>query len=411
MRVFHCDHCGQSVFFENVLCGRCGHKLAYLPDLKIVASLDPADEGEKGAEGEPPQLWTSPVQRAQGKTYRLCENYAKYNVCNWALPADEPSRFCRSCRLTRIIPDMSRPGNEDAWRRLEAAKRRLLYSLMELRLPVRDSTADPGRGLVFQFMGDPVGGPRVLTGHDGGVITVNINEADDVERERMRVSMHEPYRTLLGHFRHEVGHYYWDLLVKDSPRIEACRELFGDERADYDQALQEHYAKGPKVEWYRQYVSAYASVHPWEDWAETWAHYLHMTDTLETAATCGLSLKPNRADEPSMEKQPTKPAHEQSFDEIITNWFPLTYVLNSLNRGMGLADAYPFVLPPPAIEKLRFVHETICQCGEPVECPAECPAASQGEDGAAGDSAADRAPADSAPADGAAVAVTGPAAT
>ena len=194
-------------------------------------------------------------------------------------------------------------------------------------------------------MGNPKEGPAVLTGHGDGIITVNIAEADDVERERRRVLLHEPYRTLLGHFRHEIGHYYWDLLIKDSPHIDEFRTHFGDERADYDKALKEHYDRGAVPDWRSRFISGYASVHPWEDWAETWAHYLHMTDTLETAAVCGLSLHPDRPDEPAMEKQPNKSAHEQSFDEIIGNWFPLTYVLNSLNRGMGMPDAYPFVLP------------------------------------------------------------------
>ena len=364
MRIFHCDHCGRPVFFENTFCGNCGHKLAYLPDLKVVASLDPAGGG--AANTSPPteavpELWTSPVPRATGRVYRLCGNYTKYNVCNWAVPAEDRNPLCRSCRLTTVIPDLSLSGNQNAWWRLEAAKRRLVYSLMEFGLPLRTRAEDSASGLAFRFMGDPPGGPRVLTGHDNGVVTVNIDEADDVERERRRVSMHEPYRTLLGHFRHEIGHYYWDLLIRDSPRIDAFRALFGDERADYQQALQSHYANGPRPDWNRQFVSAYAAMHPWEDWAETWAHYLHMTDTLETAATCGLSLQPNRPDEPTMDRPEPKPAHRQSFDEIINNWFPLTYALNSLNRGMGVADAYPFVLPPPAIDKLRFVHETICR--------------------------------------------------
>jgi len=364
MRVFHCDHCRNPIFFENVLCGHCGHKLAYLQDLRIVASLDPAPKLD-GAKEADNQLWTTPVPRAEKRTYRLCENYTKYNVCNWAIRSDDTSPLCRSCRLTRVIPDLSVAKNTDAWRRLEGAKRRMIFSLMEFDLPIRDKLEDPATGVAFQFMGDPPGGPRVLTGHDEGIITVNIDEADDLERERRRISMHEPYRTLLGHFRHEIGHYYWDLLIKNSPAIVGFRKLFGDERADYNQSLKTHYANGPKPNWNENFVSDYASVHPWEDWAETWAHYLHMTDTLETAATCGLSLKPDRADEPMMDKQPMKPAHSQTFDEIINNWFPLTYVLNSLNRGMGLPDAYPFVLPPDAISKLRFVHETICEAGHP----------------------------------------------
>ncbi len=376
MRVFHCDHCNQPVFFENTICQGCGHKLAYLADLKAIASLDevivdplaaPAPAQSDAATPvnapPPPKLWTSPLKRAEGRTYRLCENYTKYDVCNWAVPSDDHRPLCPNCRLTTIIPDLSVAGNVEKWRRLENAKRRLVYSLLEHKLPIRPKSDDPERGLSFKFLSDPIGGPRVLTGHDDGVITLNVIEADDVERERMRVTMREPYRTILGHFRHEIGHYYWDLLVRDSPFINRFRELFGDERADYAKALQDHYELGPKRNWFDHYVSEYASVHPWEDWAETWAHYLHMTDTLETAAVCGLSLKPDRPDEPAMDKQPTKPAGEQRFDEIIRNWFPLTYVLNSLNRGMGMSDAYPFVLPPPTIEKLRFVHETICQSG------------------------------------------------
>ena len=362
MRAFHCDHCGLLVFFENTSCGRCGHRLAYLPDLKLVASLDPAAAG--GGGGVPTGSWTSPVEGAKGRAYRLCQNYVSQDVCNWAVPAEDSNALCEACRLTRVIPDLSQPANLVAWRRLEGAKRRLVYSLMDLRLPVVGTEA--ASGLVFRFMRSVEGGAPVLTGHAGGVITVNVAEADDVERERVRISMYEPYRTLLGHFRHEVGHYYWDRLVRGTYRLGGFRALFGDEREDYAQALRRHYDMGPAADWQNRCVSAYASVHPWEDWAETWAHYLHMTDTLETAAHCGMSLRPIRADEPAMARQPAKPAHEQSFDETINAWFPLTYAMNSLNRGMGLADAYPFVLPPAAVEKLRFVHQTVCAAGETV---------------------------------------------
>ncbi len=374
MRIFHCDHCDQPIFFENTCCGKCGHKLAYLPDLQLVASLDPTGKSTEVG-GPPTQIWTSPANPAKGKAYRLCENYTKYNVCNWAILSSDPSTLCPSCRLTRVIPDLSKPGNQDKWCRLEVAKRRLVYALIEFGLPLRDRVEDATSGLEFRFLGDPDGGPRVLTGHDGGIITMNIAEADDVERERARISMHDPYRTLLGHFRHEIGHYYWDLLLRDSTRMEEYRKLFGDERADYNSALQAHYANGPRPNWPENFVTAYASVHPWEDWAETWAHYFHMTDALETAAVCGLSLKPARRDEPVMEKPKLKPADRLRFDEIITNWFPLTYVLNNLNRGMGLPDAYPFVLPPPTIAKLRFVHETVCQAGNGKPKPVTQPAA------------------------------------
>ncbi len=357
--MFHCDHCGNAVFFENTVCGKCGHKLAYVPDLKLVVSLDPTDKTDNLG-----PLYTSPLKQSEGRTYRLCANYTNHNVCNWALRSDNPSALCVSCSLTRVIPDLGTEQNKTAWFRLETAKRRVVYSLLEFGLPVRSKIEDPVAGLAFELKGDTPGAPRVLTGHDEGLITLNIDEADDLEREKRRISMHEPYRTLLGHFRHEIGHYYWDRLIRGSQDLQPFRKLFGDETFDYETALKMHYEKGPQPNWGERFVSAYASVHPWEDWAETWAHYLHMTDTLETAAACGLSLRPDRKDEPVMEKQPMQPAHQLKFDEIIGNWFPLTYALNSLNRGMGLSDAYPFVLPPPAVDKLRFVHETICKANE-----------------------------------------------
>ena len=257
-------------------------------------------------------------------------------------------------------PDLAQPGNREAWYRLEVAKRRLVYSLLSLGLPLHNKGEDPERGLVFEFLAD-VTGPgagQVLTGHRGGCITINIAEADDSKREERRLRMHEPYRTLLGHFRHESGHYYWDRLIQSTDRIDAFRELFVDERDNYQDVLQRHYNEGAPPDWQQRVISAYASSHAWEDWAETWAHYLHMTDTLETAAACGLALRPPRPDDPSLTPNPrgTAPA---SFERMIKNWFPVTYVLNNLNRGLGLPDSYPFVLSPAVIDKLRFIHDTV----------------------------------------------------
>ena len=352
MKVFHCDHCEALVFFENVRCVNCDHALAYLPDLEAIGSLN-----EAGA-----NLWTSPLPRCGGRQYRLCENYVKHNVCNWAVPADDPNPLCPSCRLTRVIPDLGKHGNKEAWYKLEAAKRRLVYSLLRLGCPLKSKAEDPDQGLAFEFLADPdtPGAPRVTTGHASGVVTLNVGEADDAKREKRRVDLHEPYRTLLGHFRHEVGHYYWERLVQGSPRIERFRELFGDERRDYGQALEEHYQSGPPADWQQRFVSAYASAHPWEDWAESWAHYLHTSDTLEIAGACGLSVRPQRRDEPTL-RQPTVPSGDgaEAFDKVIADWLSLTYVLNNLSRSLGQPDAYPFVLSTPAIEKLRFVHHTI----------------------------------------------------
>lgn len=349
MKIFHCDHCQQLVFFENIQCLSCSHPLAYLPDLGTVSSLDSIG----GC------LWRSPIARTAEATYRLCDNYDHENICNWAVRSEDCHPLCQSCRLTRVIPDLSQPGYKEAWYRLEVAKRRLVYSLLNLGLPVENRVDNPTCGLAFEFLADSgelLGGP-LLTGHRDGVITINLAEADDAQREQRRLQMREPYRTLLGHFRHEIGHYYWDRLVKGSDRIYSFRNLFGDETEDYSYALNRHYAQGSE-DWQQHFISAYASAHPWEDWAETWAHYLHMTDALETASACGLALRPHRPDEPSLKAEAPK-GPTASFDRMIADWFPLTYVLNNLNRGLGLPDSYPFVLSNSVIEKLRFVHEVI----------------------------------------------------
>jgi hypothetical protein len=349
MKVFHCDHCQQLVFFENVSCVKCGHTLAYVPDLDDIASLAPA-EGD---------VWRS----LAGGAYRLCGNYRKERVCNWAMPAESEKELCDSCCLTCVIPDLSVTGNRERWYRLEVAKRRLIYSLLRLNLPLVGNDAERAMGLGFEFLADAPepSGAKVMTGHNQGRITINVAEADDAEREKRRLALHEPYRTLLGHFRHEIGHYYWDRLIDGGESMERFRGVFGDERRDYAQALQKHYEQGPPADWQNHFVSAYAAAHPWEDWAETWAHYLHITDALETAAASGLWLQPERRDEPAL-----KPAAElrgcrpATFDRLIENWFPLTYVVNNLNRGLGLPDGYPFVLSPAAIVKMRFVHDAIC---------------------------------------------------
>jgi hypothetical protein len=352
MDIFHCDHCGHLVFFENTRCVQCGHRLAFLPDLGQMGSLESLPDG----------LWRSPVADAARSEYRLCANDTTYDVCNWAVEASDANPLCPSCRLTRVIPDLDMEGHREAWYRLEVAKRRLLYTLLKLRLPLTDRQTDPASGLAFELVADAPGPhqPPVLTGHRDGVITINVAEADDAERERRRIALNEPYRTLLGHFRHEIGHYYWDRLVRDSERLEAFRTFFGDEREDYAAALHAYYQNGPRQGWQTRFVSAYATVHPWEDWAETWAHYLHIADTVETAAACGITLRPRRPGEPALTQLAIETASlDAPFDQLIESWFPLTYLLNNLNRALGLPDGYPFVLAAPAIEKLRFIHGTV----------------------------------------------------
>jgi len=348
MKTFHCDKCAQQVFFENTFCSNCNSTLGYDPAQRRINSFEQTDSGQ----------WQSLNRISEGKLYKQCSNYVEHNVCNWMLPADDPHALCASCQLTVVIPALSTSKNHILWARLESAKRRLLYSLATLNLTPASKEAEPDTGLAFQFLEDTPTDPCVMTGHDNGLITLNIAEADPAERERTREQMQERYRTLLGHFRHESGHYYFDRLVADSEWIEPYRALFGDERQDYGVSLQRHYAQGPVPDWEQHFVSSYASAHPWEDWAETWAHYLHMLDTLETAHACGLSLKPAKPDEPSLDAV-ALPTRTDSFDDTVKNWFALTYVLNSLSRSIGMPDAYPFQLSTPVLEKLEFVHTVV----------------------------------------------------
>lgn len=339
MKTFHCQYCGNPVFFENVQCLRCGSALAFLPDRLAMAAIEPAP-----GEGT---LWRPRVPaggQASAARYRQCHNHTTRNACNFAVAAADANALCVSCRLTRVLPDLSQPGNPQRWFKLEAAKRRLFYTLARLGLidpTPADGAAD---GPVFEFLADLPGQPA-MTGHADGVITINVAEADDAERVRRRVEMHEPYRTLLGHLRHESGHYYWDRLIAGGARVEDFRRLFGDERQDYPQALQAHYARGGAPSgWQDRFVSEYATAHPWEDWAETWAHYLHMVDLLETAAAYDTRLAV---------------ASQGDFDALVEQWVPVTLLLNSLNRSLGQEDAYPFALSPGALQKLRYVHDVI----------------------------------------------------
>jgi hypothetical protein len=262
-----------------------------------------------------------------------------------------------------VIPDLTVDENGVLWGKLEAAKRRLVSSLIALHLPVASRVdQDTERGLAFDFLLSPPDGPRVLTGHAAGIITINAEEADDSAREKIREQLHEPYRTLLGHLRHEVGHYYWDRLIAGSNSLEDFRKLFGDEQQDYSAALQRNYQEGPVPGWEQQFVSAYASVHPWEDWAETWAHYLHMIDTLDTAFSFGLDTrKLDMEIEPFNRDalyRPNDPGAKQ-FLAFLNGWIGLTAVLNELARSMGQQDMYPFALPRTVVAKLHFIHLTV----------------------------------------------------
>ncbi len=348
MKLFKCQHCGQVLYFENVRCERCGHALGYIPDAATLSALEP--EGD---------AWR-PLAQVGGQ-FRYCDN-AQYDACNWLVPVESTSRFCTACRFNRTVPDLGVQENVLPWRKLEAAKHRLFYTLLRLGLPLKDRNEDPEHGLAFDFLADlpDAGVPKVMTGHDNGLITLALVEADDAEREKRRVQMGEPYRTLLGHFRHEVGHYFWDVLVRDGGHLDECRAVFGDDSQDYNEALQRHYQQGAPPNWQESFVSSYATTHPWEDFAETWAHYLHIVDTLEMARAFGISVNPHVDTKDEITADIDFDPHAAgNFERIVDAWLPLCFAMNSLNRCMGAADVYPFVLSPPAIEKLAFIHRLV----------------------------------------------------
>lgn len=281
--------------------------------------------------------------------------------------------YCRACRLNRTIPDLAQPSNGSLWLGMERAKRRLVSQLIGLGLPVRSKvTEDRLHGLAYDFLRSAPGKPPVMTGHHRGVITINLEEADDAVRERTRVEMGEPYRTLLGHFRHEIGHYYWWRLVAGTPWEDASRRVFGDERSDYIAAIETHYQRGPALDWRAQFVSAYASVHPMEDWAECWAHYLHLRDTLDTANSFGVvNVAVDDTPTPFGLADLWQPAAADGseFLAMLHHWIRVTGVMNEMSRAMGLHDFYPFCLPRAGVAKLHLIHRVICESAMPGAAP------------------------------------------
>lgn len=362
MRIFNCSHCGSVVFFDSTQCVNCDHVLAFVPEAMDMVAFAPAADGTpdvwEACRGASPEAAARADADALPARWRMCSNRALYNACNFAVPDDGSGAdcLCVSCSQTRVLPDLSKPENLRRWTALEAAKRRLYYTLA--RLGLESIEGEPGPQ--FQFLEDLPGEPAVLTGHANGLITVNVAEADDDERARRRLALGEPYRTLLGHLRHESGHYFWDVLVLRGGQTEAFRAVFGDEQQDYAQALQDHYAQGPCADWQAAFVSAYAAAHPWEDWAETWAHYLHMVDLLETAASyqAQVTIPGAEGAQHTAAIDPFgKPAPR--FDAMLLCWTPFTLLLNSLTRSLGQQDAYPFALAPEALAKLRCVHDLV----------------------------------------------------
>lgn len=348
-RAYRCD-CERPVFFLNSQCLGCEAPLGYEPRLGELRTLQPGDE---------PDTWRPTGDSSTPCDYRRCANFDSPAGCNWLVPVDDSTPFCIACRLNRTLPDLDDSDNQRYWRLIEAAKRRLVSQLLALDLPVVCKSEDPQQGLAFDILRSPAEGPKVLTGHSNGLITLNAEEADDVKREEIRTALHEPYRTLLGHFRHEIGHYYWDRLVWNTPWLEPFRELFGDERADYSAALKADYENGPPPDWADRHISSYASTHPWEDWAETWAHYLHIVDSLDTAIAHGLDAEDIDLQIEPFTRDDLYDPDDRNAERVlffVNSWVEMITVLNEMARSLGHPDFYPFVMPRAVVKKLHFIN-------------------------------------------------------
>jgi len=327
MKTYQC-RCGNSLYFDSSYCVKCRCDVRMCPNCKSVAPIESRmDEVERCG------------NQQCGAKLRRCQNDVDFAACNRAIEADNSATHCQYCLLNAVIPDLSVPENLTNWRKLEAAKHRVLAVVESLGFPVNNG---PGINplLRFEFKSDAV--ELVSTGHADGCITINLREADSVEREKARLKFHEPQRTLVGHFRHELGHYYWDVLVK-SNHSEKFRQMFGDERnMDYETAKQSYYQNGPPDGWQKQFVSGYASMHPWEDFAETFGAYLDMATVLQTARHFQILNLPKSED--------------NDLPSLLANYADMGVAANELNRDMGLIDLVPEVFMPSVVEKLGFIH-------------------------------------------------------
>ncbi|MBB1444199.1 putative zinc-binding metallopeptidase [Pseudoalteromonas sp. SG43-3] len=374
MKTFKCNCTDQLIlFFESSHCLACGRTVGIDDEFDQVEPYEIDEQSGLFYKAEAPEVF-----------YKKCDNNAQYHVCNGMVNldtfipvADKDEVLCFSCRFNETVPDLSIIGHIPLWKKMETAKRRALYTLKSLSLPLNTIIQEPESGLSFDFITDRnvsdhfvspiIGQDVVFTGHDCGHITINLAEADDVARSQAKIAMGERYRTLLGHFRHELGHYYFDQLIANSPKKHAlCKQYFGDDELDYQQALDTHYKQGAPANWHETFISEYATMHPYEDWAETWAHYMHIIDTLETAknfsitgSTTGNEFELDEADELRLPQSAYYFNSQTSIDAILDTWMEFSIILNSLNRSMGLADAYPFVLTQAVRTKLSFIHHAI----------------------------------------------------
>ncbi|GAA1920639.1 putative zinc-binding metallopeptidase [Microbacterium aoyamense] len=312
MKSFQCRVCGGALFFENSVCVTCGSALGFSREEREIVPVDAVGR----------------YVDAEGLIWHVCRNL-NLSGCTWLARLEGGQ--CSSCDLTRVRPADSDLEGLANFVPAERAKRHLLVELDRLGL------GGSLGGLAFDLLSSTL--QPVVTGHVDGVITIDLAESDAAHREGLREQLAEPYRTLLGHFRHEIGHFFQWKLVTDGTTLERFRELFGDESEDYQDAIDRHYVEGAPADWATAHISTYATMHPFEDFAETWAHMMHIFDTVDTAIAYGL-------------------IEEHAFIGmralVVDEWMPLSTALNVVNRSMGKDDLYPFTIPAPVLDKLEF---------------------------------------------------------
>ena len=344
MKIFQCGHCDHALYFENYTCENCGHSSGFRDRDRMMLTFN--------------SVVNAPlVSDREQIEYKYCKN-KEYDVCNWLIEKDNPQEYCNACQLNRTIPNLSDVENFEKWQNLEIAKHRLVYQLQKIGLSLPSKMSDEN-GLCFDFVAKQ-NNPNLMTGHANGVITILLREADSVLREQMRKQFLEPYRTLIGHLRHEVGHYFWNRLVKTNPEVlTEFRAVFGDEQLNYGDALKSYYKTGAPANWQDSFISKYATTHPWEDWAETWAHYLHIMDMVETAYFFGVNVNPRKEGKVLKTDVSFDPYTVTDFNTIINICVPLSFAVNSINRAMGVPDVYPFVITARVVDKLKFIHQLL----------------------------------------------------
>jgi len=343
MKIFQCDNCNSPLFFENHKCEKCERLLGYRDSDQQLLGFAP---------------WrASLISDKEQFEFKYCMN-EQYGICNWLLPKNATQDYCSACQLNRTIANLSVDQNFENWRHLEIAKHRLVYQLQRIGFDLR-SKLTHDEGLCFDFIAKN-DDPNIMTGHSDGVITILIKEADPTFREQAKKKLGEPYRTLIGHLRHEVGHYFWNILIRDnSYTLQTFRSIFGNEQYSYNDALRTYYQNGAPSNWRQSFISEYATSHPWEDWAETWAHYLHIMDMFETAHFFNLEVNDKTTPENKRVTSTFDPYTIQDFETIVRKCIPISYAVNSINRAMGISDVYPFIITPNVIHKMTFIHELL----------------------------------------------------